>query len=252
MAKHKYYRTSDVAKAVSVHPNTVRLYEALGLLQPVRRDRNGYRHYSPLHIEQMRLAILALRFGFVEGNIRKRAISVVKTSADGNSELALSEAYNYLAHIQKERSKAEEALEILKKWMSEEETATENITIGRKQAAGILEVSIDTLRNWERNGLLNVPRNGKNGYRIYGQKEIERAKVIRTLRAANFTIMAILKMLKAIDDRFEESEIIDIVSSAHPDEDMTYTTDRWILTLSDTEKNAKELIQQLIQMITMK
>lgn len=53
MAELKYYKTSEVAKAAGVHPNTVRLYEALGLLQPVRRGNNKYRLYTLAHLEQM-------------------------------------------------------------------------------------------------------------------------------------------------------------------------------------------------------
>ena len=111
-------KTSEIAKAAGVHPNTVRLYEDLGLLQPVRRGNNNYRLYTLAHMEQMRLARIALRRGFVEGNIRKRAISIIKTSAKGTLKLALEEAYDYLAHIKNEQDKADEALIILQKWMS--------------------------------------------------------------------------------------------------------------------------------------
>jgi hypothetical protein len=58
-------------------------------------------------------------------------------------------------------------------------------------------------------------------------------------------------MLNAIDNQIEESEIIDIVSTLQPDEDMTYATDRWIHTLSEVEENAKELIKQLMYMLTL-
>jgi hypothetical protein len=84
---------------------------------------------------------------------------------------------------------------------------------------------------------------------MYGPGEIDRAKVIRTLRAANYSTMAILKMLKYIDTNSRETEILKIVSTPQPDEDLVYATDRWILTLSETEKNAKELISQIKRML---
>lgn len=34
--------------------------------------------------------------------------------------------------------------------------------------ARLLDTTIDRLRNWERNGLLAVPHDPKNGYRLYG------------------------------------------------------------------------------------
>jgi DNA-binding transcriptional MerR regulator len=250
MTELKYYKTSEVAKAAGVHPNTVRLYEALGLLQPVRRGNNNYRLYTLAHMEQMHLARIALKSACVEGNIRKRAISIIKTAAKGTLRLALEEAYDYLAHIKNDQSKADEALIILQKWLNKKnEPGAADVFLGRGDTSRLLGVSIDALRNWERNGLLDVPRNSKNGYRVYGRKEIDRTKVIRTLRAANYSMMAVLRMLKAIDTNTGEQDILKIVSTPQPDEDMVYATDRWILTLLETGKDAKELIIQIKKML---
>jgi DNA-binding transcriptional MerR regulator len=249
-AELKYYKTSEIAEAAGVHPNTVRLYENLGLLQPVRRGNNNYRLYTLAHMEQMRLARIALKSACVEGNIRKLAISIIKTAAKGTLRLALEEACDYLTHIKNEQSKAAEALTILQKWMNKKnEPGPTDTFLGRGDTSRILGVSIDALRNWERNGLLAVPRNSENGYRMYGPNEIDRAKVIRTLRTANYSMIAILRMLKSVDTNRREAEILKIVSTPQPDEDMVYATDRWILTLSETEKNAKELITQIKRMI---
>jgi DNA-binding transcriptional MerR regulator len=250
MAGLKYYKTSEVAEAAGVHPNTVRLYEKLDLLQRVRRGSNNYRLYTQAHMEQMRLARMALKSACVEGNIRKLAISITKTAAKGALGPALAEANDYMTHIKNEQSKAEEALAILQKWMNKKnEPGAADIFLGRGDTSRLLGVSIDVLRNWERNGLLDVPRKSENGYRLYGPKEIERAKVIRTLRTANYSMIAILRMLKSVDANSRESEILKIVSTPQPDEDMIYATDRWILTLSETEKNARELIRQIKKMM---
>jgi hypothetical protein len=37
----RYLRTSDIAEAVGVHPNTVRLYEEWGFLPPIPRGPAG-------------------------------------------------------------------------------------------------------------------------------------------------------------------------------------------------------------------
>lgn len=55
------YRTSEVAEKIGIHPNTVRLYEELGLIPRPQRQGNGYRVFTDLHVEQFRLARLAFQ-----------------------------------------------------------------------------------------------------------------------------------------------------------------------------------------------
>jgi len=53
------YKTSEVAKIIGIHPNTVRLYEELGLISKPERQINGYRVFTDFHIEQFKLARIA-------------------------------------------------------------------------------------------------------------------------------------------------------------------------------------------------
>ena len=55
------YKTSDVAKIIGIHPNTVRLYEKMELISKPERKQNGYRIFYEFHIEQFRLARIALQ-----------------------------------------------------------------------------------------------------------------------------------------------------------------------------------------------
>jgi MerR family transcriptional regulator, heat shock protein HspR len=50
--KHKYYHISSVARMYSVHPQTLRLYEREGLLQPSRSEGNT-RLYSDEDLRQL-------------------------------------------------------------------------------------------------------------------------------------------------------------------------------------------------------
>ena len=45
------YKTSEVAKLIGIHPNTVRLYENAGLISKPERQSNGYRIFTDLNIE---------------------------------------------------------------------------------------------------------------------------------------------------------------------------------------------------------
>jgi DNA-binding transcriptional MerR regulator len=80
----RYLRTSDIAKAIGAHPNTVRLYEEWGFLPQVPRAPNGYRQYTEAHLDQTRLARLALHGGWPGRNIRQSALALVRRAASGD------------------------------------------------------------------------------------------------------------------------------------------------------------------------
>ena len=240
-------KTSDIAKAVCVHPNTVRLYEAWGFLPPVSRTDKGYRIYTEEHLEHMRLARIALRCEFVEGNIRKLAADIVRTAAGGDLKAAFRKAEDYLKHIKDEHGKAEEALLIAQSWINGELPGDSGVYFRRTDVANLLGVSIDVLRNWERNGLISIARNDNN-YRRYGAEEINRLKIIRTLRSANYSMMAILRMMNYID-KGKKDNVRAVINTPLPEEDIVSATDHWIYTLTKTEAEATEVIKQLEKML---
>ena len=87
-------------------------------------------------------------------------------------------------NISKEEKNAEEAIEIVENNLLKERVENSK-TYTRKQLADYLELTIDTLRNWELNGLLRIKRK-ENGYRVYNEYDIKRIKIIRSLRCVNF------------------------------------------------------------------
>ncbi len=240
----KTLRTSEIARLAKVHPNTVRLYEQWGLLCAVPREENGYRVYSQVHLDQMVLARIALRCEFVEGAIREKALKVVKTAVDGNYQKALNYSYAYLTHIKKEQSKAAEALILSKKWLKGQIPLEEETFNTRRQAANYLEVTTEVLRNWERNGLIRI-RKDMHGRRIYGPEELSRLKIIRTLRSANHSIMAILRMINVIDGSGNGNDL-----KNDYDCEIVSATDDWISALQKTESDALELICHIKKIIS--
>lgn len=69
----------------------------------------------------------------------------------------------------------------------------------RKEAALELGVSTDVLRNWEANGFLSVKR-AENGYRMYAPEDMDRLRIVRALRCANYSIASILRLMSALDE----------------------------------------------------
>ena len=239
-------RTSEVATAVGVHPNTVRLYEAWGFLPPVPRSPSGYRLFTEAHLDQMRLARTALQGPYPGG--KQVVLDLVYRAAAGDLGGALEQAYVYLAQVRAERARAEAAAELLERWAqgTAADATAQLLYIG--EAARLLGVTRDMLRNWERNGLIEVPRDARNGYRLYGAAEIGRLRVIRTLRRAGYSMMAILRMLRHLDQG-REGDLRRVLDTPRPDEDACVATDRWLTTLAELEGRAMDVIAQLEVMV---
>jgi DNA-binding transcriptional MerR regulator len=244
----RYLRTSDLAKAVGVHPNTVRLYERWGFLPPVPRSASGYRLFTEAHLDHMRLARLALHSVWPGRNIRRSAYTLVKQAAAGDLGGALERAYQHLALVQAERAQAEAAAELLERWAQGRAADATAKPLQIKEAARLLGVTADVLRNWERNGLIRVPRHPRNRYRLYGAEEISRLRVIRMLSRAGYSTMAILRMLLRFD-RGEREDLRQALDTPRPDEDVYSAADRWLSTLAEQEQRAAQMIALLEEMI---
>ncbi len=246
--KPRLFRTIDIAKAIGVHPNTVRMYEVWGFLPPVPRAANGYRLYTEAHLDQMQLARTALHGAWPGRNIRQSALALVRESAVGDLYSALKQARQHLALVQAERDRAEGAAQSLEHWACGA-TASKNIAaLQIKEAAELLDVSTDMLRNWERNGLIKVPRDQRSGYRLYSSAEIDRLRVLRMLFRAGYSTMAILRMMRRFDAG-QHSNLRQALDTPRPDEDILSAADQWLTTLSRHEQRARYMIDQLKEMI---
>jgi DNA-binding transcriptional MerR regulator len=243
-----YLRTSDIAQAVGVHPNTVRLYEEWGFLPPVRRSPGGYRLFTERHLDQMRLARTALHGGWPGKNIRQSAAALVRQAASDDLGGALERAYNHLALVKAERAQAETAAALLERWAQGMAADATTEVLQSSQAAKLLGSTTEQLRNWERNGLIRVPRDPRNGYRRYGAAEIGRLRVIRMLNRAGYSHAAILRMLLQLDSG-QRNGLRQALDTPHPDDEVYMAADRWLSALAEHEQRAADMIAQLETMI---
>lgn len=242
------YTTTQIARAVGVHPNTVRLYERWGLLQPVPRDpKNGYRRFTPAHLDQMRLAWSALHADWWH-SAKRILVATVKHAAAGNFGEALETAYRYLSTVQAETGQAELAVTFLERWASGKPAESTSRTMRIGKAAAFLGVSRDVLRNWERNHLIQVPRDPATGYRQYGAEEIGRLRVLRMLRQAGYSMMAILRMVSALN-RGEKENLRQVLDTPGPNEFIFSAADSWLSTLASCEERGRLVISMLEEML---
>ncbi|MGN0577435.1 MAG: MerR family transcriptional regulator [Ruminiclostridium sp.] len=242
------YKTSEVAAIIGIHPNTVRLYEKLKLIPKPERLSNGYRVFTDRHIEQCRLVRIAFQVEVLQNGLRKKITETIKASADGDFDAAILLINEYLEQIRQERKNAEEAIEIVEQLLSGSiDLCTKRLR--RKEVSEALNISMDTLRSWEMNGLLTVKRK-ENGYRVYTDNDIRRLKVIRSLRCANYSLEAILRLLQQLSQN-PDTDIRAALNTPKKSDDIISVCDRLIVSLSAAEKNAFR-IQEMLENMKLK
>lgn len=244
------YKTNEVAKYFKVHPNTVRKYEELGLISKAYRKENGYRVFTQLHIDQFNLARLALDIEILQNGLRKKAIHIVKLSARCEFEQAIKRTDEYLRDVDTEIANANDAVTIVQELLSGNRREN-SCSLKRKEVSLLLGITMDTLRNWEMNGLLKVKRR-ENGYRVYTNDDILRLKIIRSLKCANYSLSAILRMLNALDKEqglvTHTVDIETVLNTPSEQEDITSVCDKLIISLQDAKKNAMKMKGLLLNM----
>ena len=239
-----YLSTSDLARAVGVHPNTVRRYVERGILPPVERSPAGYRRFTHCHLDCLRAACLAYRGPYAGKAIFVCGVQAARAVVAGDLAGALELARRRLALTQAERAHADLAAALLERWASHADDAPNDATalplrIG--QAARLLGVSIDVARSWDRNGLIDIPRDPENGYRRYGAQQISRMRIIRMLARAGYSTAAILRMLIQLDSG-DTANLRHALDTPRPDEDVYLASDRWLSTLAEQEQRSHALL----------
>ncbi|EQB87716.1 DNA-binding transcriptional MerR regulator [Clostridium punense] len=109
----KIYSTSEIARLMGLHPNTVMLYEKWGYIAPVPRKENGYRTFTETHLDQMKLVRLALRSEAIKWYMRFEVKNIIRSAAQGNLEKALELSREHLTHIENEKNNEIRVMKII-------------------------------------------------------------------------------------------------------------------------------------------
>ena len=226
--------------------NTVRLYEKSGFMTKPLRKENGYRVFTDLHINQLRIVRLGIEVVIMQNGIRKKAYEIIHLSGLCEFDKALERAHQYIEKIDTELNNAYEAIKISEDLLKNPPLLSENKLL-RNEVSKLLDLSMDTLRNWELNGLLKTKRK-ENGYRVYSEDDIRRLKIIRTLRCANYSLTAILRMLNDTDKN-RETNISVVLDAPANNEDIISACDKLVTSLNHAKTNALEIIKILEELI---
>lgn len=241
-APETVYTTREIAQAAGVHVNTVRFYEQIGFLTAPKRRPNGYRVYTDLQLCQCLLVRRAMRAEVLQNGLRKQAVEIVRKCASRDDEAAIASAKAYLSMIRAEMESARAAAASVQKALTARADSDDTYR-NRRDAARLLGVTCETLRTWERNGLLTVARR-ENGYRAYSAADMERLNIIRTLRCANYSLAAIYRLLAGLDAGARQNALTMLDTPAEGEEILS-ACDRLLFSLTKTEADALEMLRML-------
>lgn len=245
MDEINFLTTSQIAKLVGVHPNTIRKYEELGFIPKPLRKANGYRVFSDMHIDHFRLARTAFQIEVLQSGLRKIIIEVIKTSAQGDYAQAIRLCDQYRRIIETEIANAHEAVIITNNLLLNSFQESSNV-LKRKEVSKRLGITMDTLRNWEMNGLIAIKRK-ENGYRVYDDEAINKLKIIRSLRCANYSLTSILRMMNKLIHS-DPIDIHQVLNTPEPNEEIVSICDQLIISLNSAKENVDSLKVKLIEM----
>jgi MerR family transcriptional regulator, mercuric resistance operon regulatory protein len=99
------------------------------------------------------------------------------------------------------------------------------------------DCNIETIRYYERIGLLPVPPRTHGGYRLYGLEHLKRLNFIRRARELGFTLNEVRALLKLADDRSQSCGEVRALATAYLDDVRAKIAD-----LRAMERVLKELI----------
>lgn len=237
------YSISEVSKMICMHPNTIRLYETNQYISSVTRKENKYRMYEVKHIEQLRLVQIAFSHRVLSKKIMDKIKDILLDSGKEEYDNAIENCMICKRYIEEEQQRIRYVVKESHRLLLEScEEEKETRVVKRKEAAKELGVSTDVLRNWERNGLVELQKD-KYGCNIYTKNNMCLLKAVKLLRSVGFSIMSIINMREFYQggDEKELRRVLEVTVS----EDEIYFTDHLISLLN----NLKEMLPDMIRKI---
>lgn len=189
------YRPIDIARKLNISTSTLRTYEDMRIIPPVKRTDSGYRIFTQIHLDYF----ICIR-KMIKGYSLAFTGDLMKEHMKGNFDKALwmitkSQADLYTEKIRLERV----GLNLIKNlnYKNDNIIKGKNNLMTIKEISNITNVSITTIRYWETIGLVSSVR-GDNNYRLFNEEQIKVILIIHALKYSlkmkyNFYNMEMLK-----------------------------------------------------------
>lgn len=211
------YRPIDIARKLNISTSTLRIYEDMGIIPPVKRTDSGYRIFTQIHLNYF----ICIR-KMVKGYSLEFTGNLLKEHMKGNSDKALWMITKSQADLYTEKMRLEKVgLNLIKNldYKSNSIKKDKNNLMTIKEISEITDVSVTTIRYWETIGLISSVRGEGNNYRLFDQEQIKAILIIHALKYSlkikyNFYNMDMLKkeLKKFIYDEPNTRDLIENIS----------------------------------------
>lgn len=185
-------RPVDLARAAGVSQQSVRTYEAAGVLPPALRRANGYRDYGDRH----RAALQAFR-ALVGATSHETARAIMVDVNTGRTAAALERLDGAHAQLVADRGTIRALEDVLEDAERNAPDESRFAWLTPADLARRIGVTTTALRGWERAGALTPLRLG-SGHRRYRPEDVLDAELIHLLRRAGHPLARIAEAVREI------------------------------------------------------
>lgn len=229
------YKVGELSKATGVKEGTIRFYEKCGFLENVERLPNRYRVYTDHHLYQIRICRLVFG-GFVNRRLRKASMKLIAAAKEWDLVAYETAASEYRRAIREDIERTRKVIGFAVDSTKLQDKSQVQYT--KKQAAELVGVTEESIRNWERNGL--IPQALLYQKRYYSQASLNRMYVIRLLLDTGYSIMAIFQFLRKMDSG-EYADAKKLLIKPEEGEDLQSRADYYLQALLELQQKAEAL-----------
>lgn len=196
-------RPIDIARRLNISTSSLRHYEDWGMIPKVERSASGYRIYTDEHVAYFE-CIRALTEGFGIWLTSEVLKKVMAKDADAAFWI-VNEAQSSLHNEKLISEKTMQSIKQSNAQLPNSNCERDYLTINEiSKETGI---PVTTIRHWEKVGLITVPRNEENRYRLFSKNHIRQILVIHALKTSMYSYTYSLDGIKKIIQELDFNDI---------------------------------------------
>lgn len=197
MTLRSYFRPHDLAQTAHISVQQVRNYEANGFIPPAERSPSGYRRYTAQHLAALKMVRL-----LIAGYGRQYTQQIMQAIHAHRREVALALIDTHHAQLAATRTQLEQTLAALRPLTTHlpgKSLLRRADRVRVSAAAQMVGVRVSSLRFWERLGLLAPEREANSRYRVYGEAQLRRLRIVALLRQTHHDFATIRTTLNELE-----------------------------------------------------